>query len=221
MHFDYHILLQYYPLLLSGLAMTIMLTVIALLAGITIGLVVCVARMSGYPVASGPAKAYTNFFRATPEMMLIFWIYFCAPPLLNIRLSAMATGTVALSLVAGAYLAEIFRAGIQSLPRGQIEAARALALPAFARWGFVLLPQAVRLMLPAFVTYLTELLKNTTLLSAIGVAELAYQASILGAQTFRYMEFLTAIAVGYFVVIFPISMVARYAKMRVSISGGS
>jgi His/Glu/Gln/Arg/opine family amino acid ABC transporter permease subunit len=212
MTFDYHALLQYYPLLLSGLFMTVIITAIALLCGILIGLIVCLARISPYEIASTPARAYINFFRATPEMVIIFWVYFCAPPLLNVRLSALWSGTLALSLVAGAYLAEIFRAGIQSLPTGQIEAARALALPAFVRWWYVLLPQAVRLMLPAFVTYLTELLKNTTLVAAIGVAELFYQASTLGAQTFRYMEFLSAIAIGYFAVIFPISLLARYAK---------
>jgi His/Glu/Gln/Arg/opine family amino acid ABC transporter permease subunit len=215
MDFDYHVLIQYYPLLLDGLLMTIVVTVIAALVGTVLALALCFARMSQRRLLSTAAVAYINFFRTTPEMVLIFWVYFCAPPLLDVRLSAFTSGTLTLAFVAGAYLAEIFRAGIQSLPKGQFEAARALALPNAVRWWFVILPQAVRIMLPAFVTYLTELLKNTTLLSAIGVAELAYQASTLGAQTFRYMEFLTAIAVGYFALIFPVSMLARYAKVRV------
>jgi His/Glu/Gln/Arg/opine family amino acid ABC transporter permease subunit len=216
MDFDYHVLVQYYPFLLSGLLMTMVVTVIAVLVGTVLGLAVCVARLSQRGLISTAATAYINFFRTTPEMVLIFWVYFCAPPLLDVRLSAFTSGTLTLALVAGAYLAEIFRAGIQSLPKGQFEAARALALPAVIRWRYVILPQAVRVMLPAFVTYMTELLKNTTLLSAIGVAELAYQASTLGAQTFRYMEFLTAIAIGYFVLIFPVSLLARYSKARVS-----
>jgi His/Glu/Gln/Arg/opine family amino acid ABC transporter permease subunit len=217
MEFDYHVLVQYYPFLLRGLLMTVAVTVTAVLAGTVIGLVVCVSRMSGRRLLSRIAIAYTNFFRTTPEMVLIFWVYFCAPPLLDLRLSAFSSGAVTLSIVAGAYLAEIFRAGVQSLPKGQFEAARALAVPVVAQWRFVILPQAVRRMTPAFVTYLTELVKNTTLLSAIGVAELAYEASTLGAQTFRYMEFLTAIAIGFFLVIFPISMVARYANSRLAI----
>lgn len=214
MGFDYHVLFKYYPELLSGATMTIVIGLLAGVSGTLIAVPVCIARLSSRGVLKQMATAYTNIFRTIPEMSLIFWIYFCGPPLLNLRLSAWTSGTVTLTLVSGAYIAEIFRAGILSLPRGQFEAAEALALPPLVRWRLVILPQAVRAMIPAFVNYMTELLKNTALLSAIGVAELAYTASTLGAQTFQYMEFMTAIALTYFVIIFPLSTLGRLAKLR-------
>jgi His/Glu/Gln/Arg/opine family amino acid ABC transporter permease subunit len=216
MEFDYRVLVKYYPELLTGASMTIVISLLAGVSGMLIAVPVCIARLSGRSVVEHVAAGYTNVFRTIPEMSLIFWIYFCAPPLLNLRLSALTSGTVTLSLVSGAYLAEIFRAGILSLPKGQFEAAEALALPLLVRWRLVILPQAVRAMIPAFVTYMTELLKNTALLSAIGVADLAYTASTLGAQTFRYMEFMTAIALAYFVIIFPLSTLGRLAKLRMA-----
>lgn len=214
MDFDYHVLVRYYPLLLQGLWMTVLITLVAVIGGVTIGLVICSGRLSRRRALRGVTRAYIGFFRTTPEMVLIFWVYFCLPPLLNIRLSAFWSGAMALTLVTGAYLAEIFRAGIQSLPIGQFDAARALGLRPYQQWALVILPQAVRRMIPAFMAYLTELLKNTALLSAIGVAELAYQASTLGANTFRYMEFLSAVAVIFFAIIYPISVTVRYLENR-------
>jgi len=214
MDFDYHVLARYYPLLLEGLGMTVLVTIVAVVGGAAIGLVICAGRLSRRRPFRLASRAYIGFFRTTPEMVLIFWIYFCLPPLLEIRLSAFWSGALALTVVTGAYLAEVFRAGIQSLPIGQFHAARALGLRRYQEWGLVILPQAVRRMLPAFMAYLTELLKNTALLSAIGVAELAYQASTLGADTFRYMEFLSAVAVIFFAVIYPISLASRSLEQR-------
>jgi ABC-type amino acid transport system permease subunit len=159
-------------------------------------------------VAAG-AVGFIQFFRTTPEMILIFWGYYCLPLLLDWQISGFWTGSLVLGLVAAAYLAEIFRAGIEAIPRGQWEAARALGLHAYPLWRRVVLPQSLRLMVPPFVNYFTELVKNTTLLSAIGVGELSLQAYLLGGQTFRYVEFLTVIAFGYFLVIFPATVLAR------------
>ena len=155
-----------------------------------------------------------DFFRTIPEVGLIFWVYSCLPLLLSLRISAEASGVIALSLFAAAYLAEIFRAGVLAVPRGQVEAALALGIPAFHIWHRVIIPPAIRRMMPAFVSFLTELIKATSLLSAIGVAEMAYQASVLGSKTFAYVEFLSAIAVLYFIVIFPLSIYARHADRR-------
>jgi len=216
MEFDYHVLLNNYPVLIEGMWLTLLILLIATGGGAVIGLAMCVLslrRSGGLYIA---ARAYVDFFRTTPEMALIFWIYFCLPPILDIRISAMVAGTLALTLVAGAFLGEIFRAGVQAVPRGQLEAADALGIPTSHRWVSVILPQAVRRMLPAFINYLTELLKLTTLLSAIAVYELSYQAYSLGAQTFRYVEFLSAIALIYFLIIFPISTLARYSERRVA-----
>lgn len=216
MDFDTHVLVNNYPLLLRGLWTTLLILAMATAGGMVIGLLACLASLRRRGALYLAARAYVDFFRTTPEMALIFWTYFCLPPILDIQLSAMTAGTLALTLVAGAFLSEIFRAGVQSVPRGQIEVADALAIPAFHRWTSVILPQAIRRMLPAFINYLTELLKLTTLLSAIAVYELSYEAYSLGAQTFRYVEFLSAIAVIYFLTIFPISTLARWAERRIA-----
>ena len=195
--------------------MTLYLLAISLVTGVALGLLACLGSLRRRGIIYIFSRIYVDFFRTTPEMALIFWAYFCLPPIFNIRMSAMSTGIVALSLVAGAFLAEIFRAGVQAVPSGQIEASEALGIPPLHRWLKILLPQATRRMLPAFINYLTELLKLTTLLSAIAVYELSYQAYTLSAQTFRYVEFLTAIAIIYFIIIFPISLAARQLEAHV------
>ncbi len=214
MTYDWHVLVQYHLMLLEGLQVTILITLIALGMGLVLGLGLCAASLRRRGRLYLCARAYIDLLRTVPEMVLIFWVYFCFPPLLNWTLSGVASGTLALSLVAAAYLSEILRAGIESLPKGQTDAAHALGLSLYARWRLIILPQAVRRMMPAFVNYLTELLKNSTLLSAIGVGELVYQASTAGAQTFRYMEFLSAIGIGFFLVIFPLSLYVRQTESR-------
>src|SRR5215213_8775923 len=214
MDFDYHIIGQNYPALLSGLAVTLAAVALSLAIAIFIGLVTCIGNIANAGVFSRLCRAYVDLFRVIPDIVLVFWVYFCLPPMFGLRLSALTCGVIALSLGTGAYLSEIFRAGILAVPHGQTEACASLALPRYCKWSRVILPQAVRRMLPTFVNAFTELLKHTTLLSGIGVAELTYQAHTLGAQTFRYVEFLTAVAVCYFAVIFPLSLYARYAEVR-------
>ena len=212
MDFDYHILVEYYPVLLQGLLLTVVILLISLGSGFVLGLVACFGSMRKRGIIYRLTRAYVDFFRTTPEMAIIFWFYFCLPPILNVRMSAMTSGTLALSLVAGAFMSEIFRAGVEAIARGQVEAARALGIPVFYRWRRIFFPQAMRRMMPALINYLTELLKLTTLLSAIAVHELAYKAYSLGSQTYRYVELLSAIAVVYFLLITPISLLARYSE---------
>lgn len=214
MDFDLNTLERNYPLLLDGLVMTVTISAISLGFGIVLGLIACLGKLSETGWQYRIAVAFIDFFRTIPEVVLIFWVYFVLPLLLDVRLSAEASGVLALSLFSAAFLAEIFRAGVLAVPRGQVEAAEALGIPEFHKWKSVILPQAVRRMMPSFVNFLTELLKASSLLSAIGVAEMVYQASTLGAEKFRYMEFLSAIAVLYFAVIFPLSLYARRAEGR-------
>ncbi len=214
MEFHYKVVLQNYPLLIEGFWITVQITLIALAVGISLGAAICAMRLSGRRRLDRIAAAYILFFRATPEMVLIFWGYFCLPLIFQSRVSGLWTGSIVLGLVTAAYLAEIFRAGIGAVPRGQVEAATALGLKFRPRWRFVILPPAMRLMVPPLVNYFTELLKNTTLLSGIGVAELAMQAYILGGETYRYVEFLSAIALIYFAIIFPLSVLSRRLEHR-------
>jgi His/Glu/Gln/Arg/opine family amino acid ABC transporter permease subunit len=216
MSFEWTVIWSHWDALLRGFGMSLAITLVALAIGVALGLVLCASRLSGRRGVAGPARGYVTFFRITPEMVLIFWAYFCLPPLFDLRLSAWLSGTLALGLVAAAYLAEIFRAGIEAVPRGQIEAAKALGLGPVPRWLRILLPQAIRRMAPAFLNYLTEILKNSTLLAGIGVAELAYEAYTLGAMTYRYLELFTAIGVLFFAIIFPLSLLTRWREAELA-----
>ena len=214
MDFRFGVVLSNYPPLLEGVLLTLWAAAVALTIGVALGALGCAVRLSGRPYLDRVARGYVLFFRTTPEMVLIFWGYFCVPYLFNLKVSGFWTGSIVLGLVAAAYFTEIFRAGVQAVPRGQIEGTLALGLRRYPRWRFVILPQALRLMVPPLVNYFTELLKNTTLLSSIGVAELALQAYLLGGQTYRYVEFLSAIALVYFAIIFPLSMASRRLERR-------
>ena len=214
MDFRLGVVLGSYPSLLDGVVLTLWAAAVAVVIGVTLGALGCSVRLSGIRALDRIVRGYVLFFRTTPEMVLIFWGYFCVPFLFKLKVSGFWIGSVVLGLVAAAYLTEIFRAGVQAVPRGQVEAARSLGIPAYSMWRFVILPQALRLMVPPLVNYFTELLKNTTLLSSIGVAELALQAYLLGGQTYRYVEFLSAIALIYFAIIFPLSMASRRLEQR-------
>ena len=220
MEFDRKVLIDYFPDLASGLLITLKITFISLFAGTILAIVLCVARLRGQGVLYKLARVYIEYFRTTPEMILIFWVYFCLPPIFHIKISAMASGILALSCVCGAFMAEILRAGIEAVPRGQIDACRSLSLPSWIVWTKIILPQAVRWMMPALINYFTELMKNSTLLAGIGAAELAYQAYTIGSITYRYLELLSAVAIGYFIIIFPISTFARYVEFKLLKSTG-
>jgi len=202
MSFDLLILEQYFPVLLQGVAATVRITLLSLLFGLAGGAVLCFGKLAGRGVGHAIASFIIDFFRTIPELVLIFWIYSCLPLLLSVRMPSETSGVVALSLFTAAYTAEIMRAGILSVDRGQIEAVLSLGIPKRVIWTRVVFPTAIRRMLPALVNFISELVKVTALLSTINVAEITYQASVLGSRTFAFIEFLSAAAVLYFVIIF-------------------
>ncbi|KIC09603.1 hypothetical protein RA19_14885 [Leisingera sp. ANG-M1] len=214
MIFDWGILADNIDILAQGAMNTALVLVLSLLIGSVIGGVVCAGNLQTNRALRLPARIYAHIFRTVPEMALIFWVYLAMPLVLGIRMSAFTSGTIAISLVAGAFLGEIFRAGIVALPKGQNEAAQALGLGLIARWYKVLLPQALKLVLPTIVNFVTELMKMTSLLAAISVGELAYQANVLGGQTFKYNEFFTSVAIAYFCMIFPVTLLARRLERK-------
>jgi len=214
MSFDTTVIWQNLPALAAGIWLTIAIVVVSLAIGIVIGLLVCAGMLLTRGFANYMSVGYVGLFRAVPEPVIIFWLYYCAPLILNSKLSAFETGTIALAIPTGAYLAEIFRAGIQAVPRGQFEAARAVGLsPLWLVWD-VVAPQALRMMIPPMLGIVTILIKNSALVSAIGVEELFYRATVLGGQTFHYFEFLTVTAVIYFVLILPLSALVQRQERR-------
>jgi His/Glu/Gln/Arg/opine family amino acid ABC transporter permease subunit len=214
MQFDSSIIWQNIPVLVAGIWLTIAIVVVSLAVAIMIGLTACAGMLLTRGLAYYMCIGYVGLFRAVPEPIIIFWLYYCAPLILNSKLSAFEAGTVALAIPTGAYLAEIFRAGIQAVPREQIEAARALGLPSVSQILDVVAPQALRMMIPPMLGIVTILIKNSALVSAIGVEELFYRATVLGGQTFRYFELLSAAAIIYFVLIVPLSVLVQRQERR-------
>lgn len=218
MRFDTAFVFDAIPFLMQGLWLTLTLVGAALAIGIVVGVIGCYGKLLGQGPLYWLAHVYVGVFRGIPETVLIFWIYFCGPLILNVRLSPLGSGILALTFVSGAYLTEIFRAGVNAIPRGQIEAARALGLSPYRRVRHIIVPQAVFVMMPTFIGFITILLKNSALISAIGVGELFYKASTLSATTYKYFEIYTAVGLIYFALIFPLSMLSQHLERRVAAS---
>ena len=208
--FHFYVLLQYQDELLHGLLITLYITAISLLASWVIGIVVGVAGASESRLGRGVASLYVETFRVIPELIVIFWMYYCLPILFDVRMSSFLTGFLALSLIGGSTAAEIFRAGFVHVPRGEVEAARSLGMSWFQSFRVIVLPQAVRLMIPPLVNHAIDLLKISALLSTITVTELMYVAGHLNTLTFRPMEIFTVVALMYFAVAYPVSLVGRF-----------
>ncbi len=214
MTFDISIVWQSLPALAAGAWLTAALVVVSLAIGIAIGLLVCAGTLGGQGMVRRLAVGYVGLFRGLPETLIIFWLYYCGPLILDVKLSAFATGTAALAIPSGAYLAEVFRAGIQAVPKGHVEAARALGLSRFWVMWSVIAPQALRMMIPAFLGVVTILIKNSALVSAIGVEELFYRATVLAGRNFHHFELLTAAAIVYFALILPFSLAVQRQERR-------
>jgi polar amino acid transport system permease protein len=167
---------------LGGLALTLLLGVTALLLSLPIGVLLALARLSPWRLLSWPVTALIYIVRGTPLLMVVFWAYFFLPSIGSQTTGQLATMLAALLIFDGAYVAEIVRAGIQGVPRGQVEAARSLGMPHLAAMQHVVLPQALRSMLPSLVNQLVSTLKETTLGYIIGLPELSFIATQVNNQ---------------------------------------
>lgn len=202
------------PVLAQGSVVTLKITVISLFFALLIGLLFGLMSTSRSKILRGIATAYVDFLRGTPLLVQIFFIYFGLPPVLDIKIPETTAGILALSLNAGAYLAEIFRGGILSIDKGQMEAARSLGLTHGKAMRLVVLPQAVRRMIPAFVNQFIVTLKDTSLLTVIGIRELMNSGEIIISSNFRSFEIWAVVAVFYFLMIYILSLLSRSLERR-------
>lgn len=216
--FHFGIVWEYLGYLLAGVKITVLVTTAALLFGAVVGLFVALGRMSKRRWLQWPAIAYVEIFRNTPALIQLMWAYYCLPILAGINLSAIVAATLALAVNGGAYIAEIIRGGIQAVDRGQVEAAKTLGFTHVQTLRKIVLPQAFRKMIPPFVNEMVSLLKFSSLVSVLGVADLTYQAQVVSTTTFRPIEIFTFIAVVYFVLCTALSYVARRLEIRLSVS---
>src|SRR5215471_12280406 len=202
-----------WPILARGLVGTLELTAVSLMAGIVLGLVIGTGRYSRRRLLHWPATAYVEMFRNTPVLVQIMWFFFAFPIVAPFAVSGYTAAALALSLNTSAFAAEIFRAGIQSIAPGQWDAGRALGMTYRQQLRRVILPQAIRRMLPAFTNRGLELLKMTSLASAIAFPELLYGAKMIATAYFNPIEAFTTVAFVYFAMAYPITQLV-YAVER-------
>jgi polar amino acid transport system permease protein len=198
MIWDWQYALDSLPVLASGLKITIEATLLGMALALIAGLILALARRATFTLLSWPAAFIVEFIRSTPLLVQIYFLFYVLPSF-GITMSPLATGILALGVHYAAYCSEVYRAGIESIPRGQWEAAVALNLNRFTTTFRVILPQAIPPVVPALGNYLVAMFKDTPLLSAITVLEMLQQAKILGSETFRYIEPLTLVGAAFLI----------------------
>ena len=218
---DFAVVFRDFDLLLAGLGNTLKVTGLALLFGIPLGLGAALLRLSTITVVRGVVGVFIEFFRSTPPIVQLFWFFFALPLLAGVEIDPFRASVLTFSLQSSAFFAEVFRGGIVSIERGQWEAAKAIGLDRGQALRRVILPQAVKRMIPAFLERVIELMKTTTLVATVSYADLLYQANNIAQSTYRPLEVFTVAAGMYFVVIFPASLAVRQLERHLARSGES
>ncbi|MGG0411727.1 amino acid ABC transporter permease [Peribacillus simplex] len=205
------------PILLKGLQVTLYIFVIAIILGFLIGLLVALLRLAPIKILNWIAKVYVDAIRGTPFIVQLFFIYFGVNSLNLISLDSTTAGIITVAINAGAYFAEIIRAGIQSIDKGQTEAARSIGFTSTQTMRYVVLPQAFRRMLPTITNQSIISLKDTSLLSVIGIADLTQQGQIQASATFEAFKIWLAVGVIYFIIIYLLTLIANFIERRVQV----
>jgi len=205
------------PILLQGLQVTLYIFVIAIILGFLIGLVVALLRLAPFKILNWIAKVYVDAIRGTPFIVQLFFIYFGVNSLHLISLNSTVAGIITVAINAGAYFAEIIRAGIQSIDKGQTEAARSIGFTGAQTMRYVVLPQAFRRMLPTITNQSIISLKDTSLLSVIGIADLTQQGQIQASATFEAFKIWLAVGVIYFIIIYLLTILANIVERRIQL----
>ncbi len=209
--FNWGVLVNSFPLLVSGLRITLFLGVVAIVAGLVLGLIVALIRIYGIRPASIVSKIYIDIFRSIPILVLLIVVYY-ALPFVGLRLSPFMSAALALTLVSGAYTAEIFRAGIEAVPRGQFEASQALGLSYRHMMADVVLPQAIRIVIPPLTNNCINVMKDTALASVVAMPDLLKQATQAQALEANPTPLIVA-ALMYIAILWPlVYMVGRMEK---------
>jgi polar amino acid transport system permease protein len=218
MHYEWSFgfLLQYSRLIAVGTAYTIGFTVATAVTGFAVGCVVAVASLSNVRLISAPLVMLVEVFRCTPVLVQLVWIYYALPVLIGVELSPAVAAFIALSFYGGAFYSEIIRGGIASIEPGQWDAGRALGMRRFELMKRIVMPQALKRMIPPLVNQAVLQLKNTSLLSVLAVPDLLYQGQLITSATYRPLETYTMIAVIYFIILFPMTRVARVLETRLA-----
>jgi polar amino acid transport system permease protein len=200
--------------LLSGIGYTVTVAICAITISVVLGLLVALPGLSSNRFARMASRGYVELLRSVPMLVMVLWVYYGLPVILNVSLDVFTSGVIALALCDSAFEAEIFRAGIQSIARGQHEAADALGLRYFHKLRFIVLPQAIRRVLPALGNQFVYMLKTSSLLSVIGLTELTRRANELVVAEYRPLEIYTFLVLEYLVLILVVAWLIRSLEQR-------
>jgi polar amino acid transport system permease protein len=216
---DFDIVSRSLDLLLFGLWNSIALTVCSYVLGLPIGLGLALARLSRHTILARFAGGYVDVFRATPALVQLYWVYFALPQITGVQLEPFYASLIALTLLSSAFVAEVFRGGIASLDRGQWDGARAIGMSLAQTMRRVILPQAVKRMIPIFLERAIELFKTSTIASVISYSELLFVAQDLAARSYRSLEVYTVVALIFMVTLILLSQITRLLELRLARSG--
>lgn len=211
---QWQIVWDYRGVFIRGAEVTAELTFWALIIGLVLGLLLGLMRSSRQPLLRLPAAIYIDAFRATPILVQLVWIYYALPVLLGLQMGNITAACVGIGLHEAAYIAEIFRAGIASIHRGQSDAAKSLGMSYGQAMRRIILPQAVRRMVPPFINEFATLMKLTTLGSVLAVNELLHEAENLINNTYRPLEIYTALAVVFGLLIYPFILLSQRLEKK-------
>ncbi|MGV8948372.1 MAG: amino acid ABC transporter permease [Candidatus Paracaedibacter sp.] len=211
LHFD--VIWPSLPFILEGVVVTLKFTFMSLLCGLPLGILLALAKISN-PILRGFGEIYTSIFRGTPLLVQLFVFYFATPQLTGYTISTFEAGVLTFSLNSAAYSSEIIRAGIQAIERGQWDAAQVLGLSYRQTLLTIILPQAVRNILPALVNEIVDLLKESALISTLGEADLLRRSQIVASEKYMFFEPLLIAAVGYYIMVMVISLLAKVIERK-------
>lgn len=214
---SFEFLEKYYPVFLEGIMWTILVSLLAVCLGVIFGSLLCFMKRSKISIFKIIATIYIEIIRGTPLLLQIFIVYFGLPSF-GIKLSPMISCTIALSLNSSAYVAEIIRAGIEAVDKGQMEAARSLGMTEKMGMINIIIPQAIKNILPAVGNEFVAIIKESSMASTIGVAEIMYAQKIVTGATYRSFEPLIVAAVCYFILTFTLGRFMGYVERRLKAS---
>jgi His/Glu/Gln/Arg/opine family amino acid ABC transporter permease subunit len=218
MRLDWSVVWTHREALLQGAFITVLLTALTMLIAVPGGIVLMLLRQSRLRLLRGIGVSIVEFFRNLPLILLVYWAYYVVPILVDVQLSAFTTGLVALALNVSAYNAETFRAGVNSIRKAQTDAALAIGMSQLQAMRKIVLPQAVRRILPVLASTWVSLFKDTSLVSVIAVGDLAHTALQIRSQTFRVLEMLTAMATLYWLMGYPQAKLVDWIHRRYGVT---
>jgi polar amino acid transport system permease protein len=215
MELDFSVLARFQNAFALGLWTTIKLTLTCIVLGCALGFLIALARTSGSVILRTIFNVYVEFFRGTPVLIQLFWIFFCLPLILGVELPNFVSGVIALTLYMGAITSETFRASLKSVGREQLDACVALGLPRRVQVTSVVLPQAVLRAIPTLLSNCVSLFKESALVSAVGIADLMFVGQNISNNTAKPVEVLTVVALIYFIIAFPIARAVTLVERRI------